>query len=124
MTIKETVTDLCRKKGIPRSKMEKDLGLGNGTSGKWDTSVPGAPILKKVADYFEVSIDYLMHGKDDFADESYYINEETSQIAQTIFENKELRLLFDAAEDASPEDLMTVHSMLLALKRKEQKNDD
>ena len=45
-------------------------------------------------------------------------------MAQSIFENKELRMLFDAAQDASPEDLETVHSMLLALKRKERGNVD
>ena len=54
----------------------------------------------------------------------YYLNDETAAIAQDIFENKELRLLFDAARDAEPEDLETVHSMLLALKRKERGNVD
>lgn len=53
--------------------------------------------------------------------ETYYLNEETTKMAQSIFENKELRLLFDAAQDASPDDLQTVHNMLLALKKKERK---
>jgi len=51
----------------------------------------------------------------------YYLNDETLSVAQSIFENKELGMLFDAAKDASPEDLMTVHQMLLALKKKENK---
>ena len=50
------------------------------------------------------------------------MNPETSKIAQEIYDNKELSLLFDAARDADPEDLQTVHSMLMALKRKEQGN--
>ncbi len=45
-----------------------------------------------------------------------YHNEETREIAQKIYGNKDLSLLFDA----SPEDLQTVHTMLLALKRKEK----
>lgn|GEM_PF-141496 len=52
----------------------------------------------------------------------YYYNDETKEIAQQIFESKELSLLFDAARDASPEDLQTVHTMLLALKNKEKNN--
>ena len=52
------------------------------------------------------------------------MNEETAQMAQEIFENKELRLLFSAARDASPEDLKTTHDLLLALKRKERGYDD
>ena len=41
-------------------------------------------------------------------------------MAQRIFENKDLRVLFDAAKDASPEDLKTTHDMLMALKKKER----
>lgn len=52
---------------------------------------------------------------------SFYGTDETREIAQQIFENKDLSLLFDAAKDASPEDLQTVHTMLLALKNKEKK---
>lgn len=53
-------------------------------------------------------------------EQSYYLNPETSKIAQEIYDNKELSLLFDAAKDAEPEDLQTIHSMLMALKRKEK----
>lgn len=62
---------------------------------------------------------YLM-GWSDEADEGYYTNPETAQIAQKIYEDKELRALFDAAADADPEDLKVAHDMLLALKRKER----
>lgn len=37
-----------------------------------------------------------------------------------LFENKDLRILFDAAQDADPEDLKTTYDMLMALKRKER----
>ena len=30
----------------------------------------------------------------------YYLNDETAKMAQEIFDNKELRMLFDAARDA------------------------
>ena len=46
------------------------------------------------------------------------------RLSTLILESKELRLLFDAARDAEPEDLKAVHNMLLALKRKEQHYDD
>ena len=63
----------------------------------------------------------LMEDKDQLEEEyTYYTNPETAKIAQEIYENKELSLLFDAAKDAAPEDLQTVHTMLLALKKKER----
>lgn len=52
---------------------------------------------------------------------AYYFDDETAQKAQEIFENKQLSLLFDAARDADPEDLETVHTMLMALKNKEKR---
>ena len=51
---------------------------------------------------------------------TYYTNPETAEIAQRIYEDKELRALFDAAADADPEDLQAVQAMLKALKRKER----
>ena len=39
-----------------------------------------------------------------------------------IYENQELHILFNAARDSSPEDLLTVYTMLLALKKKEHGN--
>lgn len=58
--------------------------------------------------------------KDDKELYDYYIDDDTVQVAQEIFENKDLKLLFDAARTASPEDLKTAHNILLALKAKEQ----
>lgn len=51
---------------------------------------------------------------------AYYNDTRTAEIAQKIFDNKELRLLFDAAVDATPDDLTTTYNMLMALKRKEK----
>lgn len=65
-----------------------------------------------------------MTGEERTGRETYYLNDETTRMAQDIFENKELRILFDAARDAQPEDLQAVHNMLLALKRKEQHYDN
>ena len=52
------------------------------------------------------------------------LNDETAEMAQALFENRDLRVLFDAARDASPEDLKTTYDMLMALKRKERGEND
>lgn len=77
----------------------------------------GAGSLSK---QFESNYIDLMEDKSESQEESYYTNPETAKIAQEIYENKDLSLLFDAAKDATPEDLQTVHMMLLALKKKER----
>lgn len=124
MELLDRVKELCRLKGISQGRMEKEIGISNGASSKWKTSSPSLDILKKLSEYFGVSVDYLMTGKEKEGGETYYFNEETKKIAQKVFENKSLRMLMDSAQDATPEDIETVHSMLLALKRKERGNID
>jgi len=97
----------------------KDLGINPSLFSNWKAGrySPKQDKLQKLADYFGVSLEYLMTGQEP----EYYVNAETAEMAQELFENKDLRLLFDAARDASPEDLQLVHQMLLALKQKEGK---
>lgn len=121
MTVYERIENLRKSNGVSQGKLEKELGFSNGSISKWKNSMPKPERLQKIADYFGVTVDYLMTGEEK---QGYYFNEETTKIAQDIFENKELRLLFDTARNAEPEDLKAVHSMLLALKRKEQRYDD
>ena len=83
-----------------------------------EVDVPTSKV-KAIADALGVSPKVLM-GLDEEPSEAYYMNPETAQIAQRIYEDKELRALFDAAADASPEDLQTIHTMLKALKAKER----
>ncbi len=55
---------------------------------------------------------------------AYYLNDETREIAQEIFENKELRSLFDVARDLSPERLKAHVDFIKSLKAQETNNDN
>lgn len=109
---------LCDDAKVRPSEVSRATGVATSTLTEWKKGsyTPKADKLQKIAEYFGVSVDYLLSGEEQ---EGYYVNPETAQMAQEIFENKDLRLLFDAAHDASPEDLKLVHQMLLALKSKE-----
>ena len=54
----------------------------------------------------------------------YYVNKDTAKIAQQIYDNPDMRILFDAAKNASPEDLKFVAEMMLRMRRKEQGDID
>ena len=116
----ESIKKLCKSKGVTVTGQEKELGFARGSLCKVDTNKPSMEKVQKLADYFEVSVDYLISGEQKEDEKKYYLNDDTAAIAQDIFENKDLRVLFDAARDAEPEDLTAVHNMLLALKRKER----
>ena len=122
----EVFEQLLQKFGVTTADVCKATGIGQSTMSNWKSrrNLISGKNAQLIADYFGVSVDYLMTGKEKEGGEKYYINDETAAIAQEIFDNKELRLLFDAAKDAQPEDLQTVHQMLLALKRKERGDVD
>ncbi len=118
----EIFEQLLQKKGVSPYKVAKETGVTQTALSNWKLgkSTPTAKTLQKIADYFGVPIDYLTTGKMPESKTGYYLNDETAAIAQEIFENKELRMLFDASRNATPEDLLTVRDMMLALKRKER----
>lgn len=114
------------KFGYNDSTVAIGAGITKSTFSDWKAGryQPKDEKMQKIASFLGVSVEYLKTGEEKEGGETYYLNEETTKIAQDIFENKELRLLFDTARNAEPEDLMAVHNMLLALKRKEQRYDD
>ncbi|MDY3109282.1 MAG: helix-turn-helix transcriptional regulator, partial [Lachnospiraceae bacterium] len=112
----ERVKEICKERHIPISKLERELGFSNGYIGQLKKGVFPDDRLRKIANYLELSPEYISTGEEPRG--KYYLNEETAQVAQEIFENKELRALFDATRDADPEDLRALHNMALALKRK------
>ena len=122
----EVFEQLLQKFGVTTADVCKATGIGQSTMSNWKSrrNLLSGKNARLIADYFGVSVDYLMTGKEKEGGEKYYINDETASIAQEIFDNKELRLLFDAAKDVQPDDLQAVHQMLLALKRKERGDID
>jgi transcriptional regulator with XRE-family HTH domain len=105
--------ELADKSGVSKASISQYV---NGSHKPSNISAP------KLAKVLMVNAMWLMGFDidDENKQPSYYMDPETAKKAQEIFENKELSLLFDAARDASPEDIQTVHTMLLALKKKEK----
>lgn len=123
MGLYEQIKEVAKTKGYSINKLEKELGFARSSISKFNKNVPSMEKVQKIADFLNVSITDIT-GEEKEGGEKYYLNDETAKAAQEIFENKELRLLFDVARDAEPEDLKALHNMALALKRKERGNID
>lgn len=63
MTVFERIEELRKSTGISQGKLEKELGFSNGSISKWKNSTPKYDRLQKIAEYFNVTVEYLMDGK-------------------------------------------------------------
>lgn len=120
--IGNAIKSLRVREGLTQGELAKKLKISRSAIGMYENGErePSVEILEKFADYFNVDMNYIT-GKEE---EEYYIDLKAKQIAQEIFQNKELRALFDASRNATPEDLEITKNLLLNLKKKERKNDD
>ncbi|MCQ2463963.1 MAG: helix-turn-helix domain-containing protein [Oscillospiraceae bacterium] len=59
-------TELCNLKNTKPNPVAKELGISSGIITKWKNgSLPNSDTLLKIADYFEISVDYLL-GRDEY----------------------------------------------------------
>lgn len=118
------------KNNMTLEELGNKVGVSKSTILKWETgSIANMKRDKiaKVASALNVSPGYLMGWSDDpnyteeteaknVADKKYYLNEETAEMAQAIFDDSDMKMLFDAAKDSRPEDLKRAAEFLKMLK--------
>lgn len=56
----ENIRRLCAARGITFAELERETNIGNGIIARWQNSSPRVDTLKKVADYFGVTVDELL----------------------------------------------------------------
>lgn len=58
--IYERILFLCEKNNISIAKLERETNIGNGVIARWKTGSPRVDVLQKVANYFGVTVSYLL----------------------------------------------------------------
>lgn len=111
--------------GKERKEVAEELGFSYSTFTDWvnGNSYPRIDRIEKLANYFGIKksdlIESELHTSYNVVAESlgnYYVNDEARQMAQEIFENPELRILFDASRNLKKEDIEAVIEITKRLK--------
>ena len=113
----EVYCKLRDEKGLKDADVVKATGITKSTFSDWKSgrSKPKQDKLQKIADFLEVSVDYLMTGEEKG---TYYTKDETAQVAQEIFEKD--KVLFDVYRSADKDKLVEYAKMLKALRDAEE----
>ncbi len=129
MDLLERVKELCSEKGISQRKLESELELSNGASSKWNKSSPSGEVLQKIADYFDVSTDYLL-GRTDIKNSSDKMSEvlendkELGTFWNQLKDREDLKLLFKQTKDLSPKAIQQVIRIIKAIEDEEDKENE
>lgn len=59
----EKLKNLRKQRGITQEQLAKELGIGTSTVGMYESNIrkPSYKVLKKISNYFNVSVDYLVN---------------------------------------------------------------
>lgn len=91
MVTYNTICQLCDKEGIAVTVLEAKLGFGRGSIGKLKNGGDiSASRLKKIADYFKISTDYLMTGNGE---------PEKKEIALTTRDERDIEKILDSTRE-------------------------
>ena len=106
--------ELREEKGISQRQLQRDLDLSASTITKWKTSAPKPDTLQKVADYFNVTTDYLT-GRTKFRNKEHMLQSFDNNIGlkELIDGNKEIPVDYCVQTD---EGIILIESMTPAPK--------
>lgn len=123
MDFYERLNSLIKSKGLSQHKLEIELGFSNGAISKWKKYQPQPDRLQKLAEYFGVTMEYLLTGKEKEDSPIYYTNEETAKLAQEMFEDEDMRSLFHMKRTMPPE-IFKAHMEFMKNLYNQEKGED
>lgn len=92
---------LCAVNGISIRRLEQELGFSEKLIFKWEKHTPSFENIKKVADYFGVSVDFFLDDED----------KADNEIMRILFEKPELHMLLMKAKHLPKERINALAEM-------------
>lgn len=116
----EIFENLIKERGITVYRFCKDNGIAQATIIDWRNgkSKPKADKIKKIADYFDVSIDYLM-GEAKTKKPLVNDDEELTEYLETLKNREDMRMLFSISKDCTVEEVKQAVRIIEALRKKD-----
>lgn len=113
---------LCQRAGKSPNGVAKEIGLSSGIVTFWKNGkIPKSDTLKKIADYFGVSVDYLLGSepKEKAPVAETEDADELNELLQELKTRPEMKMLFSLAKGATKEDVELAITIIERMRRDE-----
>ncbi len=128
MNIQDLIYTRRKQLNLTLEEVANHVGVSKSTVKKWETGFIKNMRRDKMALLAEVlkipPTSLLTDENVNSEHEHYYIDPEAAKMAQELYDNPGMRILFDAAKNVSPEDLKFVADMVSRMRKKERNEDD
>lgn len=116
MTVADKISELKKKKKISNAELAKRSGVPLSTLGKITSGItenPKLETLKAIAKVLDCDVEDFTYTD---PSSKYYIDRQVSKMAQEIYDNPELRILFDASRKLEKDDILAVVDIVKRMK--------
>ena len=120
------IADLRKKAGVSQAELAQRMGYrSSATIAMWETAnrEPDLATIRKIADYFNVSIEELVNDDIELGYENYTLksnarfDEEIISLRNMLHSRPEMQMLFSVSKSASKEDIEKAIRIIEALKQ-------
>ena len=118
MDFKDRLKMLRQSKHMTQAELASQLKASKALIGFSENGkrLPSFEKQEDIADFFNVTLDYLL-GRDDRS--VYYLDPEVAEMAQKLYDDPDKRALFDASNKLSKEDMQYVVNLMNRLEKKD-----
>ena len=103
---------LCQSKGLSPTKAVQNIGLSTGNLKNWkEGRIPKTDVLTKIAEYFDVSVDYLLGNEPKSEDK------ELTEYLEFLKYRPEGKMLFSVAKGCTKEEIEQAVKIIEAIRQ-------
>lgn len=129
MSIGDNIKKWRELRNLKQSELAELIGVSDKTVSSWEINrtEPKMGMVEKISTALhckKTDIIGIDEPLDMASDSNYYLDDVTREIAQEVFENPELRTLFNVARDIPPERLKAHIEFMKSLKAQEKGDTD
>lgn len=133
MNFGERLKKLREEKGIIQEDLGKIVNLSKANISKYEKNIiePNNETLTLLANYFDVSIDYLLglsdiknpYASTDKISSALEDDKELTEFWNVLREREDLKLLLKQTKDLAPKDIKQIMRIIKAIEDEEDRND-